>query len=61
MSGYYGITRSSQLNAIKGRPPWHVLKPETPKRNDRNKRNETTETTKMKPTKRQSKIMDPYF
>ena len=27
---------------------WHVLKPETTKRNDQNDRNETTETTKMK-------------
>ena len=31
---------------------WHVLKPETAKRNDRNKTNETTVTTVMTTTKR---------
>ena len=31
---------------------WHVLKPETPKRNHRNETTETTETTKTKRPKR---------
>lgn len=59
----YATVSPCKLGAIDGRlrnftqvtlhpSSWHVLKPETAKRNDRNKTNETTVTTVMTTTKR---------
>ena len=59
----YATVSQCKVGAIDGRlrnftqitlhpTSWHVLKPETAKRNDRNKTNETTVTTVMTTTKR---------